>query len=66
MEVETKELGNDVEMIDFGVMIPPITPLHTNPLRVRSLTRLSETSITREQGLLILDGSETHSGRDSS
>jgi len=33
MEVETKELDNDVEMIDFGVMIPPMTPLHTNPLQ---------------------------------
>jgi len=33
MEVGTKELDNDVEMIDFGVMMPPMTPLHTNPLQ---------------------------------
>jgi hypothetical protein len=43
MEVETKELDNDVEMMDFGVMIPPMIPLHTNQLQY-----------AREQGNLSL------------
>jgi hypothetical protein len=43
-----------------------ITKFLYEPVAVRSLTRQSETGITREPGLRILEGSETHSGRDSS